>query len=150
MSTVEAITLAIAVLGAVLGIINTWHTIDKTKVKLLVRPKHAIPIGAVDPRITFCIEVINRSSFAVTLSEVGVFYHGTVNRGALTRAILFDGGSLPRRLEPHSSITAYAHNPAEGSKYRIKCAYATTDCGITKRGSSPALKQIANSSNNSA
>jgi len=27
----QAITLAIAVLGAVLGVINTWHGLDKTR-----------------------------------------------------------------------------------------------------------------------
>ena len=38
---VDGITLAIAVLGAALGIINTWKSIDKDRLKLKVIPKHA-------------------------------------------------------------------------------------------------------------
>lgn len=143
MSTVEPITLAIAVFGAVLGIINTWHNLDKTRVKLVVRPKHAIPIGAVDPNLTFCIEVTNLSSFAVTISEVGVLYYGTAARGAIIQPVLGDGGEWPRRLEPRSSVTVYAHNPAANSAHRIRCAYANTECGVTSRATSPALQQIA-------
>lgn len=143
MTTIQAITFAIAVLGATLGIINTWHTIDKTRVKLFVRPKHAIPVGSFDPRLTFCIEVTNTSSFAITIYEVGVLYKDTTSRGSI-QPVLIDGGKWPRRLEPRSSVTVYAQNPAQGSRHRIRCAYASTECGVTKRGSSPALKQIAN------
>ena len=143
MSTVEAITLAIAVLGAVLGIVNTWHNLDKTRVKLVVRPKHAIPVGATDPNLAFCIEITNLSSFAVTVSDVGVLYYGTSARGALTRPVLNNGEKWPRRLEPRSSVTVYAHNPATNSTHKIRCAYATTECGVTVRATSPALKQIA-------
>lgn len=39
-SIVQAITLAIAVLGAVLGVINTWLGLDKSRVKLRVAPAH--------------------------------------------------------------------------------------------------------------
>ncbi|MBW8851343.1 MAG: hypothetical protein JF600_11225 [Xanthomonadales bacterium] len=69
----QAITLAVAAVGAVLGIINTWHTIDKNQVKLKVVPKHAIPYGAMDHRLRMCIEVTNLSSFPITIEEVGVF-----------------------------------------------------------------------------
>lgn len=146
MSVVEAITLAIAILGAVLGLINTWHAIDKKRVKIRVRPKHAIPVGAVDPRITFCIEITNLSEFAITVDEVGVFYNGTDNRGAYTNPILIDGKSWPRRLEPRSSVTVYGQPPEPKSGHSLKCAYARTECGVTRTGTSPALKQLAASS----
>ena len=146
MSTVETVTFAIAVLGAVLGLVNTWHNIDKTRVKLRVRPKRAIPLGNVDPRLTFCIEVTNLSSFAVTVSDVGVIYYGTKSRGSIIQPVLLDGGAWPRRLEPRSSVTVYGQKPASYSTDdKIRCAYATTDCGVTRRGNSPALKQIAKS-----
>jgi hypothetical protein len=145
MSTVEAVTFAIAVLGAVLGLVNTWHNLDKTRVKLAVRPKRAIPLGNVDPRLTFCIEVTNLSSFAVTVSDVGVFYYGTKSRGSIINPVLLDGGVWPRRLEPRSSVTVYGQKPTSYSTDdKIRCAYAITDCGVTRRGNSPALKQIAN------
>ena len=144
MSTVEAVTFAIAVLGAVLGLVNTWHNLDKTRVKLVVRPKHAIPFGNIDPRLTFCIEVTNLSSFAVTVSDVGVSYYGTKNRGSIIQPVLLDGGKWPRRLEPRSSVTVYGQTPTSSTGHKIRCAYAITDCGVTKHGNNPALKQIAN------
>jgi hypothetical protein len=143
MTLVQGITLAIAVLGAVLGVINTWHGLDKSRVKLLVRPKHAIPFGGVDPRITFCIEVINLSAFAVTVEDVGVLFKGTDQRGSLFQPILPDGGSWPRRLEPRSSVTVYGQRPVAPTGTVIKCAYAKTQCGYTETGTTPALKQIA-------
>lgn len=140
---VQAITLAIAGLGAVLGIINTWHGLDTSRVKLIVRPAHAIPLGAADPNLKFCIEVTNLSAFAVTISDVGVFYKGTNNRGCIVQPILLDGGGWPRRLEPRSSVTIYGQTPSSSPDQRIRCAYARTECGYTKTGTSPALKQIA-------
>ena len=142
---IQGITLSIAVLGAVLGVINTWHDIDRSRIKLKVRPAHAIPVGGVDPRLTFCIEVTNLSTFAVTVNDVGVFYYGRDRRGSFVNPVIIDGGSWPRRLEPRTSVTVYGQRPESGPDNRLKCAYAKTQCGFTKTGSSPALKQIARS-----
>jgi len=139
---IQGITLSIAVLGAALGIINTWHAIDLSRVKLKVLPKHAIPLGGVDPRLTFCIEVTNLSAFAVTVHDVGVFYHGTKARGSFIQPVFMDGGTWPRRLEPRCAVTVYGQRPESTSEKSIRCAYARTECGVTKTGTSPALKQI--------
>ena len=143
LSLIEGITLAIAVLGAVLGVINTWQALDKDRVKLRVRPKHAIPVGAADPRLTFCIEITNLSSFAVTVEEAGVFYKGTESRGAYTQPIIIDGRGWPRRLEPRSSVTVYGQPPSAEQGHPLKCAYAKTACGVTQTGTSPAFEQLA-------
>lgn len=143
MTTIQGITLSIAVLGSVLGIINTWYALDRSRVKLKVLPAHAIPVGGVDPRLTFCVEVTNLSAFAVTVYDVGVLYQGTDKRGSLFQPLTIDGGTWPRRLEPRSSVTVYGQRPESSPGQRIKCAYAKTQCGFTKTGSSPALKQIA-------
>lgn len=142
MTEFQIITLALAAVGAVLGVINTWHALNNSRVKLVVRPMHAVPVGGLNSNIAFCIEVTNLSNFPVTVSEVGVFYHGTKARGAITNPILADGGAWPRRLEPRSSVTVYSQNPAVGA-HPIKCAYATTECRVTQRATSPALKQLA-------
>lgn len=143
MSIAGAVTLAIAILGAVLGLINTWHAIDRKRVKIRVRPKHAIPVGAVDPRITFCIEITNLSEFAVTVDETGVLYKGTDARGAYTQPILLNGKSWPRRLEPRSSVTVYGQSPQSEPGRTLRCAYAHTECGVIRTGTSPAFKQLA-------
>lgn len=143
MSLVQGVTLAIAVLGAVLGVINTWHALDRTRVKLRVRPKHAIPVGSFDPRLTFCIEITNLSSFAVTIEETGVLYRGSKSRGAYTSPVLIDGGPWPRRLESRSSVTVYGQSPKPPVGQSLKCAYARTACGVVRSGTSPALRQLA-------
>ena len=141
----QAITLAIAVVGAVLGLINTWHTLDKNRVKLKVVPKRAIPYGAADHRLSLCIEVTNLSSFPLTIDEVGVFFHRTDKRAAVISPVLMDNGPWPRRLEPRSSISIYSQLPEAREGRKMRCAYARTQCGRTAEGTSPAFKQIANS-----
>lgn len=143
MTGTEAVTFSLAVLGAVLGVINTWKALDKDRVKLRVVPKYVIPVGRVDHRLTFCIEVTNLSGFAVTIEETGVFYKGTDKRGALLPPILIDGQPWPRRLETRTSVTVYAQRPQSNGPHRLKCAYARTSCGVTAKGISPAFKQIA-------
>jgi hypothetical protein len=147
-TAMQAVTLAIAVLGAVLGVINTWIGLDKSRVKLRVAPAHGIPVGDADPRLKFCITVTNLSAFAVTVDEAGVLYSGTTDRGSLIQPVLADAGTWPRRLEPRSSVTLYAHRPISSNGHRIKAAYARTACGVTKKGSSPALRQIAAAKSN--
>lgn len=144
MTIFSAITFAIAVLGAILGVINTWHAIDKSRVKLRVVPKHAIPVGGMDDRFTFCIEIINLSAFAVTIDETGVLLMGTKIRLTYTNPITFDDGDWPRRLEPRSSVTVYGERPESEGGFHLKCAYARTSCGETRTGVSAAFKQIAN------
>jgi hypothetical protein len=140
---VQAVTLSIAVLGAVLGIINTWRNIDGSRVKLKVTPAHVIPVGAANPSLTFCIEVTNLSMFPVTICDVGVFYRGTKKRASFIQPIFADGGTWPRRLDARASITVYGENPESLKGHKIRCAYARTQCGYTARGNSPALKQIS-------
>lgn len=146
MGIVEGITLSIAVLGAVLGVMNTWKALDSSRVKLRVRPKHAIPFGEADPRLTFCIEITNLSAFAVTIAEAGVFYRNTDKRGAYSNPVLIDGQPWPRRLEPRSSVTLYGQPPfSSNPQHSLKCAYARTECGVIRTGTSPAFVQLAKS-----
>jgi hypothetical protein len=142
-SIMQAVTFAIAVLGAVLGVINTWIGLDKSRVKLKVAPAHAIPVGGTDPRLQFCLTITNLSSFAVTVDDAGLLFARSTSRGSLIQPVIGDGGAWPRRLEPRSSVTLYAHRPGPNGGPRIRAAYARTACGVTKTGNSPALRQIA-------
>jgi hypothetical protein len=91
-TVVEAIFFAIAVLGAVLGLLYTWCNLDESRVKLKVVPGHAIPVGGTDPHVDFYISVTNRSAFPISVSKVGVFYHGTIRRCALVNPVRPDRG----------------------------------------------------------
>jgi len=146
-STLQLFTFALAVLGSVLGVINTWVNLDKNRVKIKVVPQRAIPVGGADPKIKFCIDITNLSSFPISISDAGVFYHGTKNRGATVSPIFSDGeGRWPKRLQPRESLTVYSQLPNAEPGKKIRCAYAKTQCGIITEGNSGALKQISRES----
>ena len=139
-------TLAIALVGAALGMINTWHTVNQKRVRLQVIPSHLI--SPYDPDTDFSIEVRNLSGFAVTLNEEG-FVLGSA-KGDLPRRIIppsmraLDGGSWPRRLEPRESISlAFSKASLARVSERIGLAYARSACGRTFYGDSPAIIQIS-------
>lgn len=139
----QAITLSVAVLGAVLGLINTWQNLDKSRLKLKVSPAHAFAVGAgANPNIAFSIDVTNLSAFAVTICEVGFLLGGTDERASVPEPIIIDGGKWPRRLDPRSAVTLYMAKPAAPAGCSIKCAYAKTQCGYRRTGTSPALKRL--------
>jgi hypothetical protein len=145
MSFKDAATLGIALIGAVLGIVNMWRSFSRDKPEIKVIPKTAIPVGGVDERIDFCIEAVNLGAVAVTISELGLFHRGTAYRSSLTiTPIIIDGGPWPRRLEPRTSVTVYGRSDTvDASKHAIRCAYAMTDCGLTFEGTSDALEGMA-------
>lgn len=140
---------AVAGAGLALSVLNTIHTLFRSRVRLKVLPKSAVnvAIGAFKrslteypPGATFCIEVINLSAFPVSIDEVGFSRVRTRARAAVPQPILHDKGGWPRRLEPHESVSAYvniAELPLDISK-----AYATSQSGATRRGNSGALSAL--------
>jgi hypothetical protein len=147
----EQLTLGLAAVGAVLGVINTWHQINQGRVKLRVIPRSAVRAGNgafatsmnrhLSDGSTPCIEVVNLSSFPVTVTEVGYTIPGDAHRVACPNPVVIDSKPWPRRLEPRESVTAYIDlNRVKDT--RIGKAYAHTDCGVTRFGNSPALKQM--------
>lgn len=138
----DFITVGAAVLGAGLGIMNTWHSLNARRVRLRVRPAHAIMVPG--GQRMFSIEVINLSMFAVTVAEVGFTLDGRrIGRGkraAVSMPIVLDGKEWPRRLEARQSVSLYFELPDEPQ--RISKAYARTSCGEVRYGDSPALRQI--------
>jgi hypothetical protein len=142
MSYVEAVTLSIAVLGAILGLLNTWRSVDASRMKVKVVPGHALAVGGANPAIRFYIAVTNLSAFPITVDGVGFLYRGTDKKGVLVDYLLPEGDRLPKRLEPRSSVSVYCDVPSPLPNHPIKCAYAATACGETCTGTSPALKQV--------
>lgn len=144
MSWQGAVTFGIAILGAVLGILNTWQAMRRDRLRLRVRPLNVVMLNSGD--MAFGIEVINLSMFAVTIEEVGFSLRAPAEKG--TRGVVpfprpSDGGPWPRRLEPRSSVTLHFDRPADPDLLRtIRRAYAKTACGEFAYGKTPALNQL--------
>lgn len=137
----DSITLGVALLGAVLGVLNMWHQLRRDLVRLIVRPNYAIPCGPGGPgRDTLSIEVVNLSTFPVTIAEVGLELHdGKHMIDPQMRST--QRGRLPIRLDTRESLTVlwdadFLDDPAFK---RVKKAYARCECGTKRYGRSPAL-----------
>jgi hypothetical protein len=131
-----------ALLGAALGILNTWNSISQRKVKLRVRPAYAIAVPS--RNVAFSIEVVNLSSFPITLSDVGLTIpklFGEPSRQAIADPMVTDGKRLPRRLETREAVSFY-FDPYIFRGKKIGEAYARTVCGETEYGTSQALLQL--------
>ncbi|QLE85710.1 hypothetical protein FLM48_11905 [Shewanella sp. Scap07] len=146
-TNLQLATFSIAVLGAVLGIINTWHNLDKKRLKVKVTPLNVVPVGGLDPRLRFGVSIVNLSDFPITVSDAGVLVKETGDHMAIVNPVFSDGGNWPRRLEPRSSVTAYSQVPTPPQGKSMGLAYARTECGALLKGNSAALKQIAREQN---
>ena len=133
-----------SILGAILGVINTWYQISKNKLRLKVTPQHAIPVGVIaNSGVNFSLEVLNLSDFPVTITDAG-FLLKDGRSATLSTVMGFEQpASLPVKLEPRTTFTKYFDIINSGLPFAsVKCAYAKTQCGETITGNSGALKQI--------
>ena len=156
----ETLSLVLGTMGTVTGCLALWHELNQSKVKLRVIPKVVRPGGINYVMIDsehgdygdqLCIEVINLSAFAVTLSDVGfmVSVSPVPNCKRLTfiQAPTSMGKTLPVRLEPHEAVTCYSRPDAVhpvGMASVVK-AYAETECLARAYGTSPALRSVVRS-----
>jgi len=144
MTSTELVTLIIALVGAVLGVINTSYSIFKDKVRIKVIPKVADHYPNPNNRPPFlCIDVTNLGLLPVTIREVGFKIKDSSKRIMLLQNPM-NQQQLPYRLEPRSSITLYStdeetYSVAVQNGYN---AYAYTDCGRQYYGKSRALKDV--------
>lgn len=137
----EVLTLVIAALGAVLGLLNTWNTISARRVRLLVKTTFAYSLDDLDAPPMMGIEVINLSAFAVTVTEVGFLLLDSKSRATATPPLIIDGKPWPRRLEAREAVSTYLHRP-DGERRRVKAAYAHLASGETITGKGPAIKNL--------
>ena len=137
----DFVTFGVAVLGAGLGILNTWNAISQRAVRLRVKPAYAITHPG--KNFWFSIEVVNLSTFPVTINEIGFLSSGG-RRIIIGNPVTSNGRVLPWILEPRTAVSGY-FDPATLPRSKnepIGDAYALTACGERRRGSSPALKQL--------
>jgi hypothetical protein len=146
MKASEVITLGIALVGAVLGIINTWQGYDRDRVKLRVALKVAYLFGphGVSREPQLAIEVVNRSPFPLTISQLGLEQKDSKSTLALVDPITVDNTKLPRRLESRSAFTAYFSVAATDKAilHNLSRAYAKTDSGEIAYSSRKLTKRI--------
>lgn len=136
----ETITFVLGCIGTLLGVMNTWRALSKDKVKLKVIPKSVISMGGhFDRNVNISVDVVNLSSFPLTITEIGFSIKGRKTRGVLIRPMTSDGRSLPIRLDSRESLTAFG--VLEG-RVNYKNSFALTACGYKEYGTSPAFKDL--------
>lgn len=131
--------LAFGLLGAVLGVINTWRAFDRDRVRLRVVPRFYITSFG---EHGLCVEVINRGFVPVTVSQVAFDVGG---RQMWIHASLLK--ELPKRLEARTAFTASLAAGAEkdAAFARVRSALVRTACGCTFTGSSGSLRSVIKS-----
>lgn len=163
MTSIEAVIFTIATLGVGLGIVNLWYSRRSHRVRLRVIPKLAFDVESIRYTASiwnknaarlheagntkrWMIDVINLSSFAVTIDEVG-FSDGKLDGNfAMVNPEVSRNKRQPVRLRPHEKATFYSTDgmllpPAVWSNPH---AYAKTDCEECVYGSSPILAHVSN------
>jgi hypothetical protein len=161
--TRDDITLAIAILGAGLGIINLFIDLWRNRVSLKVVPRlysSAVGGGSYNWNISdsdmvnageltgerrFCVEVQNDGNKVVTVQAVGFMRKGETHRFVILRPILADNRSLPVRLEPGDSFLAYSNfTPQELWKKQGHIDYAIAETATDRvfKGTSPILEEL--------
>lgn len=172
MGVMEGVTLGVALLGAVLGVINTCWAIWRDRVRLKVVPLWIRPAGTdnrgntyrvnsqyqgsleANPDGQFAIRVINRGLFEVTIESVGLTRSGWIERhwrrSKLARkALLGDGDGIvvfPKRLAPRESIVvvcSYFGAELDHALAGTERVYASTSCGVDAFGGSRLLRALA-------
>lgn len=151
MTLVDVITLVIAGAGLALGVLAAVRDYQRDRVKLKVTPQIGYPVGPMpDPRPRLGIEVVNLSTFPVTVAEVGFGWSQGDNRHALAQPITMDGEPFSRQLAPHDSVTGYfaPGQETEPDWPKIRWAYAITAAGEWHTGKSPVIKTLKRTNGN--
>lgn len=140
---VPALTLAVALTGAVLGVLNTWRNWSLDRVKVRVVPVYSEDMAG---SRYISIEVINLSSFPVTVVSIGFTVIGGATHMQIPRPIFTGRETLPVRLESRTSFTVLAPlSTFEKTQLAtIDRAYVKTACGNQIQGDSTTLRQIVN------
>jgi len=144
----ETVTLATAItgvafglLGAVLGVLNTWRSFDRDRVRVRVVPLGYIQEGGVSG---VCIEIVNLGFVPITVSQVGFTISGSDKQIIPLDLFYGHGERLPHRLEARTAFTAYLRAGAEKHPRfaTVKSAFVTTACGRRFTGRSKSLRRF--------
>jgi hypothetical protein len=106
-----------------------------------------IPEDLSQPWDGLCIEIVNVGFLPATIDEVGLLQADSDQRIVFPKPEISGGESLPKRLEPRTSVLCYIPSRLPGSLFQeglpyAKCFYATTACGVTVQGNSKVSKWL--------
>jgi hypothetical protein len=139
----EMSKLATAV-NVVLGIFNAYMLLRSRRVSLMVVP--TIPQagsarGGDRDSYEIRVQVVNLSNFPIYLSEAGLQRRS--DQGTFLKFEAPEDRPYPILLQPRESVRLLPSTGAimRSVAYRYSCAYARTECGRTRRGTSPTLQQ---------
>ncbi len=150
------------VAGTVMGVITTYDLFNKNRVKLRVTPKvgwvdkrgraltAAVPMAAESdpvrgqPPNRLAIRVVNLSAFPVSVDDVGFGPIDGPSRFTIPFPELPEGISWPVRLESRQAVTAFCKikNTERLGALKKPVAYAQTDCGTVRYGTSPMFRKF--------
>ena len=149
----EALVAALALVGAVLGVLNGWGRLRDRGVRLRVTTTHLFRLeeewqpprvhGVAVQRLRVGVEVVNLSSFPVTISSAGIMYKGLALDAAYPDLdMLAQRG--PQRIGSRESITLYfpPDVTSEHDLTKAKRLYAKTACGAVRYDSAKEARQL--------
>lgn len=119
--------------AVLLSLFNTWNAFRQQRVKLKVTLKKAIFTLPDKPdHEGICLEVVNLSTFPITIGEVGF-----IAKGTHTRNVINPSPNDNRRVEARAKASFYCVWLPN-----IKKAYAKTECGKVFYGKYTGLTEI--------
>ena len=139
-ATQDAVTFGLALLGAVLGVVNVWRAISRDRVRMKVVPQWYAHTSDFEPGI--CIEVINMGFAPITVAKVGFLVSTPDEMISYPDTVLLSGERFPHRLEPRASVTAMIPTGAQKDEVfaLVTSAFCKTACGQTFTGKSKFLR----------
>lgn len=137
----DYVTPGVAVLGAGLGILNTWRSWSQDRVRLRVGVSYGA--GLVGGGRALLVNAVNLSSFELTVTHVGFHLLGRQRHCQIFRPLLTNSENLPVCLKPRTALTAVVHLGAgdEVPWDQVECAYVLTACGVESCGGRPFFKE---------
>lgn len=138
-------TVAASIVALLLGVRAEWRAWQQSRASLRVIP--LVGFGSPNsgiPPVLMGLRIENYGAIAVSIDDVGFFYHGSQNRYSIVRPIGRDGTTLtlPVRLEPQSNVEVWGHPIPDSSIPKLRCGYVRTAAGKKVTGRSDALKRI--------
>ena len=119
-------------LGAVLGVLNTWRAFDRDRIRVRVEPAFFIRTNGVVTERGYRLTITNLSYIPVTITQTGFTLRDGKN--LLTFVAPIDC-TMPKRMEARTRFTASILENDSSDFLSIKRAYADTACGKRFTGS---------------